>query len=283
MATLNTANHYAPYFRQIKLAGMGEIREGYRANLVVMDSLESLKVGTVIQDGRIRVREGRLIERRFSYDYGEFYDRVNIGRNLESEDFAIHTESDQKRARVRVIDVISNSIVTGLETINIDIKSRKLKADSSRDIAKIAVFERHHASGSHSIGFVRGLGIRRGAIASTIAHDSHNIIVAGADDRSMARAVNHLAEKGGGMVVVDDKIDYFPLKLCGLMSDEPLERVVRGYSQIRDRARKIGSGLNNTFMTMAFLALPVIPRLKITDKGLVDVDAFEFVDLVQQS
>ena len=126
---------------------------------------------------------------------------------------------------------------------------------------------------------MQGLGIKHGAIASTVAHDSHNLIVAGANDESMAKAVNYLSEKGGGMVVAADKMDYFPLKIAGLMSTSRIEKVVDEYKNIKKAVKTIGSMLENTFLTMAFLALPVIPKLKITNRGLVDVDKFELVDL----
>jgi adenine deaminase len=233
----------------------------------------------VIHNGDVKVENGRNRDGQTGYDYEPFFNKVNVGRKLSPDDFTVHAPADSGPIKVNVIDVIPGSIVTGFEKIDFKVVNNKIMANSQQDIAKIGVFERHHGSGSHALGFVRGLGIRRGAIASTIAHDSHNIIVAGVDDRSMAMAVNQLVERGGGMVAVTDKIDYFPLRICGLMSDSPLEVVVKEYTHIRNRTRHIGSELNNTFMAMAFLALPVIPKLKITDRGLVDVEKFDFVDL----
>ncbi len=279
LATLNPGNYFSTYFKLQKMNGMGEIAAGNKANLVVLDSLDSLNINSVIQNGEIKVENGQNRDGQTGYDYKPFFNKVNVGRKLNPDDFTVRAPAATGPIKVKVIDVIPGSIVTGFEKIDFKVVNNEIMADSQQDIAKIGVFERHHGSGSHAIGFVRGLGIRRGAIASTIAHDSHNIIVAGVDDRSMARAVNHLVERGGGMVVVTDKIDHFPLRICGLMSDSPLEVVVKEYTHIRNRARHIGSELNNTFMTMAFLALPVIPKLKITDRGLVDVEKFDFVDL----
>jgi adenine deaminase len=279
LATLNTANHYAPYFKLQNLPETGKVEVGSKANLVVLDSLENFNADIVIHNGKIRVENSRYLGRDPDYDYQPFYNKVNLGRILNPEDLIVTAPPAVESVEVNIIDVIPGSIVTGFKTSEIEVKNNEIMADRPNDIAKIAVFERHHGSGRHAIGFVRGLGIRHGAIASTIAHDSHNLIVAGMDDLSMARAVNHLVEKGGGMVAVSETIDYFPLSICGLMSDAPLEAVVEGYSRIRNRAIQMGSPLNNTFMTMAFLALPVIPKLKITDLGLVDVEKFEFISL----
>lgn len=279
LATLNTANHFAPYFKHQKLTEMGKIEVGLKANLVVLDSLESLNINMVVHDGQIRVEEGLYTGREPDYDYQAFYNNVNLNRILKPNDFTISAPQATDTILVKIIEVIPGSIVTGFEKTYIDVKNHMLMADGRNDIAKIAVFERHHGTGNHAIGFVRGLGIRKGAIASTIAHDSHNIVVAGVDDQSMARAVNHLKDNGGGMVAVSNTIDYFPLRICGLVSDASLEAVVREYNHIRNQTKRMGSHLNNTFMTMAFLALPVIPKLKITDLGLVDVEKFEFVDL----
>ena len=279
LATLNTANHYAPYFKLHDLPEMGKVEVGTKANLVALDSLENFNADIVIHNGKIRVENSQYLDKDFDYDYQPFYNKVNLGKSLNPEDLIVTAPPAVESVKVKIIDVIPGSIVTGFRTSEIGVKNNEIMADGRNDIAKIAVFERHHGSGRHAIGFVRGLGIRHGAIASTIAHDSHNIIVAGMDDLSMAKAVNHLVEKGGGMVAVNETIDYFPLSICGLMSDEPLEAVVEGYSRIRERAIQMGSPLNNTFMTMAFLALPVIPKLKITDLGLVDVEKFEFISL----
>jgi adenine deaminase len=134
------------------------------------------------------------------------------------------------------------------------------------------VFERHRGTGSYAVALVRGLGIKRGAVASTVAHDSHNLIVAGADDEIMARAVDHLVQVGGGMVVIaGDIVRHCPLELAGLMSTKTMEEVVRDSTLLEDAARKTGTKLPHIFMTLSFLALPVIPEVRITNRGLIDV------------
>lgn len=279
LATLNPGNYFSRYFHRHRLPGIGEIKSGMKANLVVLKTLESLEVDRVIYAGRVVVDNLEYKGSRISYDFSRFMGALNIGKRLEPADFRIQVPENRKSLMVRVIDIVPGSLLTKAGTQPMVVRDLDLPADPEKDIAKIAVFERHRATGRHTIGFVRGLGIKKGAIASTIAHDSHNLIVAGMDNQSMARAANHLIENGGGMVAVNKKIHYFPLKICGLMSTEKLEDVVLEYRQLKTAVAGLGSGLENTFMTLAFLALPVIPKMKITDQGLVDVEQFGFVEL----
>jgi adenine deaminase len=149
----------------------------------------------------------------------------------------------------------------------------------SPDLLKLAVIDRHSGKGGFAIGFVRGLGLKRGAIASTIAHDSHNIVVAGANDDDMRAAVAEITRIGGGQVAAagGKAIASLALPIAGLLSDRPLEEVASGAERMRSAAHELGSPLHDPFMTLAFLALPVIPELRLTDRGLVDVTKFAFV------
>jgi len=279
LATINPAGYLSRFSKLHNYPEVGEISVNKKANLVVFDSLEDMEIDKVIYNGELIVNDQEYVGKHLDYDYSEFIGKVNVGRAFQPEDFKIEIKNTQTNLDVKVIEIIEGSIVTKLSILPFAVFDKELRADPERDIAKIAVIERHQATGSYSTGFVKGLGIKQGAIASTIAHDSHNLIVAGAEDEDMAKAVNHLAKEGGGMVVVTDRIDYFPLKIGGLMSTESIENVVKGYKALKGSLKKIGSGLENTFMTMSFLALPVIPELKITDKGLVDVNKFEIVNL----
>ncbi|UCE21672.1 MAG: adenine deaminase, partial [Candidatus Aminicenantes bacterium] len=245
----------------------------------VFESLEELDVTTVIHDGTLVVADREYIGQQFDFDYSGFLGQVNTGKKYQSDDFRITPAEGSASLDVKVIEVIKDSLATGLNIMPFDVSHGELRSDPGKDVIKIAVIERHKGTGSFSLGFVKGLGIKKGAIASTVAHDSHNLIVAGCDDASMARAVNLLSKKGGGMVVVTDKIDYFPLEIAGLMSTSKIEKVVNDYKKIKEAAMKLGSPLENAFMTMSFLALPVIPKLKITNRGLVDVDKFQLVNL----
>jgi adenine deaminase len=279
LATINPASYLSRFLKLHNYPEVGEISVNKKANLVVFDSLENLEIDKVIYNGELIVNNQEYVGKPLDYDYSEFIGKVNVGRTFEPDDFKIEVKSAQTNLDVKVIEIIEGNIVTKLSILPFAVFDKELRADPERDIAKIAVIERHQATGSYSVGFVKGLGIKQGAVASTIAHDSHNLIVAGAGDEDMAKAVNLLAKEGGGMVVVTDRIDYFPLKIGGLMSTESIENVVKGYKALKNSLKKTGSGLENTLMTLSFLALPVIPELRITDKGLVDVNKFEIVNL----
>jgi adenine deaminase len=281
LATLNSSRYFSRFFRLHNYPETGEVAEGKKANLVVFDSLEELGIDKVVHSGALVVDNGEYVGNHLDYDYSEFTGKVNTGKKFQPDDFKIIAAGNEKSLNVKVIEIVRDSLETKQKIIPFEVYDNELRSDPEKDIAKIAVIERHKATGSYSLGFVKGLGIKKGALASTVAHDSHNLIVAGVDDESMAKASNFLSEKGGGMVVLSGKIDYFLLKIGGLMSTSRIEKVVEEYRNIKEATKRIGSPLENTFMTMAFLALPVIPKLKITNRGLVDVEKFEFVSLFE--
>lgn len=281
LATINPSQYFSKFFMLQSYPETGEIAQGKKANLVIFNSIQDLSIDQVIHNGVVAVNEGEYVREDLSFDYSQFMGKVNPGKTFLPEDFKIKFSGDRTPPKVRVIGIIANSLLTEEKRLFLPALNNELKSDPEKDIVKIAVIERHKGTGSYSLGFVQGLGIRAGAIASTVAHDSHNLIVAGVDEESMAKAVNFLSEKGGGMAVVADRVDYFPLQIGGLMSTLDLEKVVNDYKKIKKAVRQVGSPLENTFMTMAFLALPVIPKLKITDRGLVDVEKFDFVNVTE--
>ena len=181
--------------------------------------------------------------------------------------------------RVRVIGMVPDQIVTTQSIEDARIENGDAVADPSRDLLKLAVIERHQATGNVGLGFVRGLKLKHGAIGSSVAHDSHNLIVAGTNDDDMMTAARAIAAMQGGLVAVADGqvLARVPLPIAGLMSDQPIERVREEMDELADASRRLGSDLHAPFMAMAFLALPVIPELKLTDRGLVDVNKFDFV------
>ncbi len=183
--------------------------------------------------------------------------------------------------RVRVIGVVPDQLVTEELLEEPRVEGGEAIADPGRDLLKMAVIERHRASGAIGKGFVRGLGLTRGALASSVAHDHHNLVVIGADDASMLTAARRAGELGGGMVVAEggEVKAEVPLPLAGLMSDRSIEEVRDQLDRAIAAAHALGSRLHDPFMAMSFLALEVIPSLKLTDKGLVDVDRFEIVPL----
>jgi len=182
---------------------------------------------------------------------------------------------------IRVIGVIPDQLLTESLSLEPTVRGGAVVADPERDLVKIAVVERHHATGRMGVGFVRGFGLRRGAVATTVAHDAHNIIVVGVDDADMVACVQRLADIGGGIVAIQggQLVGELPLPVAGLMSDQPAETVVERLDALQAAVADAGVELASPFMTLSFLALSVIPSLKITDRGLVDVDRFELVPL----
>jgi len=185
------------------------------------------------------------------------------------------------QGEIRVIGVVPGQILTRALAMKLPAEGGHLLPDVQRDVAKIAVIERHGRTGGMAVGFVKGLGLRRGAIASTVSHDSHNLIVAGMDDDSMAAASRAVAEAGGGFAVVPPggAATVLALPIAGLMSDQPSDVVIGRLRELRNVAHGLGCADSDPFAALPFLALPVIPELRITDRGLVDVARFEHVPL----
>jgi adenine deaminase len=247
-----------------RLDHLGAIAPGYQADLLLLPDLERFEPEAVLKRGR---PPGEIAHP----EVPEWVKHTVRVRHVGAADLAL----PPLEGRARVNGVVPGQIVTEALT------EEPPFPDPERDIAKIAVIERHHGTGRVGLGLVRGFGLRSGAIATTISHDAHNIVVIGVDDQDMARAATRLAELGGGEVVVEDRgvRAELPLPVAGLLSDAPLEDVLEASRACIDAARRLGCELAAPFQTMSFLALSVIPSLKITDKGLVDVDRFELVDL----
>jgi adenine deaminase len=185
--------------------------------------------------------------------------------------------------RMRVIEVMPGQIVTRAALAEARVHAGQVLPDVSRDLLKLTVVERHQGTGRTGIAFVQGFGLQQGALASSVAHDSHNIIAVGVEDADLRLAVHAVVEMGGGLVVVaNDKVQaQLPLPIAGLMSDQPVQTVRDGLDRLLAAARQMGAVLPDPFMTLSFLALPVIPALKLTDRGLVDVERFEIVPLFE--
>jgi adenine deaminase len=264
MASLNAATWHG-------LRDFGALAPGYLADVLVLPDLESFVPETVLKAGR----EVGEIERPEVPEWVKHTVRV---RPLSTNDFAIPWEGT---GNARVIGIVPDQIVTESLTEAPKVVNGKVAADPERDLLKIAVVERHHGTGRVGLGLVRGFGLRSGAIASTVAHDAHNAVVIGVKDDDMLRAVRRLSETGGGVVVIDGGIVRAELKLpvAGLLSDASLDEVIEASRACVDAAHALGCPLASPFQSMAFLALSVIPSLKITDRGLVDVDRFELVPL----
>lgn len=269
MVTINPAEYF-------HLEGQGAIAPGYRADLTVVEDLKEFRIRKVFKDGILVAEDGKLIAHEKKPERIIIRSTMNLepGR---TKNLKVRSEGE----RVKVIEVIPGQVLTKKIVERAKIVDGEVISDIERDIMKVAVFERHMASGRIGIGFVKGFRIKKGAIASSVAHDSHNIIVVGVNDREMEMAVMEVVGMKGGQVVVSDGevIASLPLPIAGLISDRPIEEVNEKVKGLIDAAKKIGCTLNDPFMTLSFLALPVIPELKITDKGLVDVERFQIVSL----
>jgi adenine deaminase len=268
MATLNAAE----YFR---LHDRGGIAPGKRADLIVFSDLQNLQAEMVFRGGKLAAQDGKVIP--WERPLKPIFLRSSMNVNWERVNLRIPANG----RRGRIIGVIPDQLITEHLVEDLTIEDGEVICDPGLDIAKIAVIERHLATGNFGLGLVKGIGLMRGAIASTVAHDSHNIVVVGTDDGSMLTAAHTVAEMRGGMAVVegDQVLARLPLPIAGLMSDQPIETVRDQMQDLLRAAHQLGSHLHDPFMAMSFLALPVIPSLKITDKGLVDVDKFQIVPL----
>ena len=268
MATWNAAAHF-------RLHDRGAITPGRRADLVVFDDLMSPRPRLVLRGGQVVARDGRMAVPPATRPTRGLRRTMNVAWD------AVDLRVPAIGRRLRVIGVVQGSLVTDHLIQEAAVRDGLAVADPSRDLLKMAVIERHMASGAVGIGFVRGIGLTRGALASSIAHDHHNIIVIGADDRSMMTAARRVADLHGGIVVglEDAVVAEVPLPIGGLMSGERVEVVRAQMDGAIAASHDLGTPLRDPFMAMSFLALEVIPNLKLTDQGLVDVERFEIVPL----
>jgi adenine deaminase len=269
MVTLNPAS----YFR---LAGLGAVAPGYIADLAILEDLDKFEAVRVYHAGRLVAEQGRMLEGAAGGGAAIPASAVNVDwGKVASLSIPVTGRS------VNVIEVVPGQIVTKRVVEEARVVDGEVRSDTDRDILKIAVIERHKGTGNYSVGLIKGFGLKSGAIASTVAHDSHNIVVVGVHQADMLAAARHVAALGGGMAVAQDSkpIASLALPIAGLMSDQTIERVNEGLEAIVKAAHDLGCALENPFATLSFMALTPIPELKMTDLGLFDSVNFRFVSL----
>lgn len=269
LASLNPARYFG-------LRTLGAIAPGYQADMVLLNSLQPLQIGRVYKKGKLVAEDGKCLLAKKQVVAKVQLISMNL-EELKEEDLRLQVQGSEMRA----IRAVPNTLITEEEIVTVADRQGQAVSDANRDLLKIVVIERHQGSGRKGFGFVRGLGLRKGALASTVAHDSHNLIVVGVSDSDMVVAANTLRELGGGLVVVSDgQVQaQLPLPVAGLMTADSLEQVVAWKKEVNQAALELGATLEHPFMALSFLALPVIPKLKLTDQGLVDVESFTHVPL----
>ncbi len=269
MATINTARHYG-------LRSMGAISPGYKADMVITDSLEDFYPKMVMKDAKIVAKEGRLIANVVGEPYfvEEVYHSFRCPKVTE-DDIKIMRKGD----RIRAIKVIDGDLLT--DEVIFDVTGNEVRSDVNRDILKGVVINRYTEEKKLGIGFITGVGLKRGAVATSVGHDAHNLFGIGTNDRDIVLALNRVIELKGGLVAVLDGrvIEELPLPIGGLMSDKKVEWVAEKIRDLKKAAKNLGAQLEDTFMTLAFVQLEVIPTLRLTDQGIVDVREHKIVEL----
>ena len=268
IATINTARHY-------NLRNLGALAPRYWADFIVFDSLKRFEVRQVWKKGALVAKDGEFLAKTPS---DVPLPRSTMNLKYRADDFVVKADGARK---IRVIEIIPNQIVTKESVVAPKIVEGEIVADPARDILKMVVVERHRATGNVGVGFVRGFKLKRGAIGSTVAHDAHNVIVAGTNDADIRFAIQELTRLQGGQVAVagGKVLAELPLPIAGLVSDQPLDRALKLIDDLNAAAHALGCKLHAPFMALSFLALSPIPALKLTDQGLIDATKLERISL----
>ena len=261
---------------------MGSITPSKCADMVLIDDLQTCKVNEVFIDGELVAKSGKILKEFTPYSYPEKAKKSVRLSTVKTSDFSIDAKGKKDNALVHVIEVIPARVGTYDRHLQVPVQDGLLQAKPEDDILKVAVFERHHETGTIGRGFVKGFGIKNGALAQTVAHDAHNLLVVGSNDKDMAIAANALIECGGGLVAVQNGkiLGKVPLPIAGLMSDEPLELMSEKVENLEKAWADMGCALPSPFMTMALIPLACLPETRLTNRGLVDCRTFRFEDLI---
>lgn len=268
MATINTARHY-------RLHNLGAIAPRYWADFIVFDDLKKFKVRQTYKKGLLVAEDGKYLAKTSA---ASELPRSTMNLRYKPRDFIVRANS---KKRIKVIQIIPNQIVTKQLIERPTVFNDEIVADTKRDILKLVVVERHHATGNVGVGFVRGFNLKEGAIASSVAHDAHNVVVAGTNTADICTAIERLERLQGGQVAVRDGkvVAELPLPIAGLVSDRPLNEVIKRLEELNRAVRAMGCKLEAPFMTLSFLSLSPIPELKLTDQGLIDATCLKKTSL----
>ncbi len=272
---------------------MGSIAPGKCADIVFFRDLQDIRITRTIIDGDVVAEEGRMTVDIKKQEFPAFVrNTMHVGEEITAASFSIaapakwsesgaEKEENSGRIRTRVIEIIPNKVGNYERFLDLPVKNGFVEADPEQDVMKMAVFERHHETGTKGAGFVKGFGFRKGAMAQTVSHDAHNLLVAGTNDEDMALAANTLIACGGGMCAVQDGkvLALVPLPVAGLMSDKPVEEVAEQIRMLDDGWKKMGCSINSPYMTMALIPLACLPEIRLTNRGLVDCRSFSFTEL----
>lgn len=270
MATINAANcHNLPY--------LGAVAAGYQADIVFLKDLQTIEISKVLKNGQVVVENGARNEAAFEKQHSETFISPKIQHHLSKQDLELPLTNDT----CYVIGMKQNNLFTEKLMEQVNVENGKFVPSIEKDLLKMAVVERHHNTGCVGVGIVKGFGLKEGAIATTVAHDSHNIVAVGVSDENMEKAINYVTEMGGGIAVVDETgkvLHDLALPVAGLLSNKPYEEVERDLAGLLKAFNQISNAKGfDPFLTLSFLTLPVIPELKLTDQGLFDFATFQII------
>ena len=262
----------------------GSTTPGKIADIVILDDLEKIEVSEVIFAGKRVVKNGEYVWDAPTYEFPpEAFKTIKFKKEISINDFVIEIEEEKEKVDVRVINALEGTLFTKAGKATLPVTDKKISSDIDNDILYISVVERYNKTGNVGNGFVSGFNLREGSIASSVSHDSHNIVVVGTNHEDMLSAVSHVAKMNGGLVAVKggEVLSSLALPIGGLISDAPAKSVVNDLERLEKVVKdNLGCKFESPFAVLSFIALPVIPELKITDKGLVDVGKQELIDPV---